>query len=263
MANSELTSALRIQGRVIWALILREVKCRYQGYKLGYTWALIEPLLHLAGWLLVMIFLKNRHALIGNSVITFVTTGLIPFRMFMSVASFVTTALKSNRPLLSYSVVMPVDLLISRWLLESATLIVVAIIIFSTLVLVGESPPPDNLVGIAAACAMLLLLGFGTGIFNAVMTQMFPFYEYVWDIVSRVMYFTSGIFFIVDNLPLIFQHYLWYNPAVHAVVMFRDAYYTEYKSNFPYPPYTLLFTVGLIFIGLALERRVRGRRFGE
>lgn len=263
MANTALASALQIQGRVIWALILRETRARYQGFKLGYLWALIDPLLHLGVWMLIMLFLRHRKAVIGDSVLIFVATGLLPFMMFRSVASFVENSLRSNRALLSYPIVFPFDLMFARFLLESATFIVVAIILFTGIVAAGQSRPPEHYPGLIAATACMLALGFGVGIFNAVMTLMSRLYDYVWNVASRLLYFSSGIFFIPDMLPLQIQYYLWFNPAAHGIEMFRDAFFADFTSDFPYPPYILGCAFVFGFIGLFFERRVRGTRRGE
>jgi capsular polysaccharide transport system permease protein len=256
-------SAARIQGRVIWAIMLREVRARYQGSRLGYAWALIDPLLHLAVWVTIMVVLRHRQALIGDSVLLFIATGLVPFMMFRTVSNFTAGALKANRALLSYPVVLPIDLLLSRWLLECATLCVVAIIIFTSLVLSGQAEAPDHYTGLVAASCCMFLLALGLGIFNGVMNILSELYSFLWSIFSRLLYFTSGIFFIPDQLPLELQYYLWFNPAAHGVEMFRDAYYADFTSNFYYPPYMLAWAVGLFAIGLFLERLVRGKRPGD
>lgn len=263
MANTALATALQIQGRVIWALILRETRSRYQGHKLGYLWALIDPMLHLAVWMLIMLFLRHRKAVVGDSVLIFIATGLIPFMMFRSVASFVDAALSSNRALLSYPIVFPFDLMFARFLLQSATFIVVTIIVFTGIVLAGQSRPPESYPGLIAASACMLSLGFGVGIFNAVISIMWRLYDYIWNVASRLLYFTSGIFFIPDMLPLQIQYYLWFNPAAHGVEMFRDAFFADFNSDFPYPPYILGCAFVFGFIGLFFERRVRGARRGD
>ena len=263
MASSELTAAVRIQGRVIWALILREVKSRYQGYRLGYFWALIEPCLHIGGWMVAFVILRQKQAPVGDSVVTFLATGLVPFIMFSTVANFVTQAMRANRPLLSYPIVQPLDLMVSRWLLESATLIVVATIIFTFLIMIGQSRPPDDLPLVILASICQFSLALGLGVFNAVITQMWSLYDYIWDLVSRLLYFTSGIFFLVDTMPQIIQYYMWFNPVSQGLTMFRDGYFGDFKSHYPSPAYMLFWAFTLLFIGLFFERRTRGRKPGD
>ena len=44
----ELAEAFSIQLRVIGALILREIRGRFGRAKLGYLWAIFEPLMHIS-----------------------------------------------------------------------------------------------------------------------------------------------------------------------------------------------------------------------
>ncbi|MCF6194451.1 MAG: hypothetical protein L3J46_09000, partial [Kangiellaceae bacterium] len=80
----ELTSALKVQGRVISALTLRETRSRYGNSKLGYFWALFEPFAHVLVFIGIFTAL-GRAPPIGESTGLFILTGIMPWLLYSNV----------------------------------------------------------------------------------------------------------------------------------------------------------------------------------
>ena len=116
--------ALALQGRVVWALVLREMRTRFGHSRLGYAWALGEPVV----FILVLSALKSAAgggvSALGTSIPVFFFTGIVPFLMFRRTTQQLGSAISANRALLNYPPVRPVDTLIARALLEIATMLV-------------------------------------------------------------------------------------------------------------------------------------------
>jgi tetratricopeptide (TPR) repeat protein len=70
---------LKTQGRVIHALIIRETRTRFGDSRLGYGWALIEPILHIALLSAVFSLLMHGNPPIGTHFFVFYYTGLIRY----------------------------------------------------------------------------------------------------------------------------------------------------------------------------------------
>jgi tetratricopeptide (TPR) repeat protein len=68
---------LKTQVRVIHALIIRETRTRFGGSRLGYGWALIEPVLHIALLWVMFSLLMHGTPPIGTHFFLFYYTGLI------------------------------------------------------------------------------------------------------------------------------------------------------------------------------------------
>jgi capsular polysaccharide transport system permease protein len=253
-------SPLRVQTRVIWALILKEVRILHRGKALGYVWAIIEPMAQMLGWLVFLTVLRQNPP-IGSSVITFIATGLLPITIFMKTHSAMMTALPMNRQFMNYPIVRPNDTIVAKFLLEAATAIVVMFIMFSILIVVGEAGPPHDLVRIIHAIFLIMAVSFGFGVFCAYLAQVATIYVRVIRFVSRILYLFSGIFFIPDLLPRNLWNIIWYNPLAHGVELFRSAYYPSFESRMPVPSYMIAWAVGLTLAGLMLSsiRRMRRR----
>ena len=74
---------LRTQGRVIHALIIRETRTRFGDSKLGYGWALLEPIAHILMLSLVFAVMMRGRPPIGDEFFIFYYTGIIPYHMFV------------------------------------------------------------------------------------------------------------------------------------------------------------------------------------
>ena len=107
-------------GRVILALMLREMSTRYGRTPGGYIWALLEPL----GGVLILAIgfsLLVRSPPLGTSFILFYATGMMPFDLFQKVSNATAKSLRFSRPLLAYPAVSWIDTLLARFLLNTLT----------------------------------------------------------------------------------------------------------------------------------------------
>ncbi|MEM6662293.1 MAG: sugar ABC transporter permease, partial [Pseudomonadota bacterium] len=103
--------------RVVHALMLREMITRYGSSRLGYLWAVIEPVGFIA--LLSVVFSQIAHAPpVGKSFPLFYATGYIAFHWVMETAGIVSRSIHVNRPLLVFPAVTPIDTLLARFLLQ-------------------------------------------------------------------------------------------------------------------------------------------------
>ena len=73
------------QCRVIHALIIRESRTRFGEAKLGYGWALLEPILHITMLSAVFSLMMQGRPPIGTHFFIFYFTGLVPYLMFVHI----------------------------------------------------------------------------------------------------------------------------------------------------------------------------------
>jgi len=72
------------QCRVIHALVIRETRTRFGDAKLGYGWALLEPILHITMLSAVFSLMMQGRPPIGTHFFVFYFTGLVPYLMFVN-----------------------------------------------------------------------------------------------------------------------------------------------------------------------------------
>jgi len=250
--------ALECQARVVGALILREMRVRFGRSQLGYLWAVAEPLAYVAAFSAMFHFL-DRHPPFGSSMAVFFAAGVLPFHLFRNLGNQLAGAFNANQALMTYPIVQPIDTILSRTILETATSLFVMLLVFGAFVTAGNAPMPANIMRIIEAIALLALLGFGYGLMSAVIITRIDAWQNVNRLIMTPMLFLSGVFYSLDALPPNVRGIVAWNPVIHGVEMFRDGYYTNYRAGDIKPFY--LFMCGLIvsFVALAMERTIRGR----
>lgn len=253
----EFRKGLRQQVVVIGALILREVRTRFGRHRIGYLWALVEPCLYISAWLAIYYWFRMGAMVHDMSPVLFMSCGLVPFLAFRRVATYVEDAISSNTSLLQFPLVKGVDTLLARFILESATQTFVGVLIFCSLILLGFAKAPSDMLLLFISSVALLLLGFGFGVFNCMIEAHFPAYGKCTSIIYRILFWSSGVFFLADKFPKPVQDVLWWNPVLHGIEMFRSSWSHTYSTSIGSIWYMLTWISSFLLVGLILERSAR------
>jgi capsular polysaccharide transport system permease protein len=235
------------------------VQTRFFGSALGFVIAIAWPVSHI----FILIGINGavgRAAPYGDDPALFFATGLLPFMCFNYMSRFTMLGVMLNRPLLGYPIVKVADILIARAILEvlNAGIVVIVTMIILTAMGVDVQPPRP----IDAMCALLacMLLGFGFGIVNGVIAGMFSFWLTPFSLFQILMWMASGVILVPDELPETARYWLSFNPALIGVEWMRSAFYEGYGlGELLDKRYMLGFAVTTLFVGLLMERAMRGR----
>ena len=99
----------------LWAMTEKEIKARYKHAVLGFSWAILSPLLHM----LIIGFIFSLFIKIPNYYL-FLLSGLLPWRFFSTSLSNTTTSFVQERSLLQKSKFpkesIPISIILSRFL---------------------------------------------------------------------------------------------------------------------------------------------------
>ncbi len=256
---TEVWEAVNTQARVIHALILRETLSRYGDHKLGFMWALLEPLFFvtvIAGSMAAM----RSDMPSGMPLVPFMITGFVPFVMFRNAMNQLKGAVSANRTLLGFPQVTIFDVIVARMLLESGVILFVFALILSMAHLLGFEIRVENPLGVLLACVSLLMLGSGLGFVLASITPIIPSSGQIAGILfGRPLFVTSGLFFTASSIPEPFRTWLLYNPVLHLMELLRSSFFYEFESNYGSWSYAGSWVVGMFAFGLltyqALKRR--------
>ena len=252
---------LRTQGRVIHALIIRETRTRFGDSKLGYGWALLEPIAHILMLSLVFAVLMRGRPPIGEEFFIFYYTGIIPYHMFVHTSSSMTYAIASNGSLLQLPLVGTFDVLMARGLLELLTDTLVAALLLAGFGALGLGALPQDFAGVSTSLLVVWLLGCGCGFLNAVINAFAKSWDKIWAQLTRLLYFCSGIFYVPGMMPEWIRDILAWNPVLHAVDWFRWSFFREYEPHWLDCSYLLTFAIVTLLAGLGLERGLQRRLY--
>lgn len=255
-AAHDLAEPLKVQGRVLLALMLREARTRYGRQRVGYLWALIEPILHI-----IVFYFIFRYTLrivpLGQSLAMFLATGLATYVGFSNVLNRTQGGFASNESLLAYPVVSVTDVFLARALLELATWIAVTIIILGALIATGLDPLPRSVLTMAAAIFLLFGIGFGVGMLVGIAAQFAPSLDTLLSVPFRILYFTSGVFFLPDVMPPAIRNVLAWNPVLQGITLFRMGYYGNYDSHLLDLKYLVIWSAVSVLGAFLVERLTR------
>jgi ABC-type polysaccharide/polyol phosphate export permease/Flp pilus assembly protein TadD len=250
---------LRTQRRVIAALVIRETRTRFADAKLGYGWALIEPVLHIMLLSAAFSLLLHGKPPIGGHFFIFYYTGLIPYHIFVHTSSGMSHAITGNSAVLQLPPVTSFDVIAARGLLEIITDVIVATILLAAFGAIGVASMPDDLWAPAMALLATAAFGCGFGYVNAVLTVFFRSWEKTYAQLTRVLYFISGIFYVPGMMPDWARDILAWNPLLHAIDWFRAGFFESYEPHWLDRSYLVILAVLALLGGLGIERGLRRR----
>lgn len=245
-----------MQLHVIHALILRETRTRFGKHSLGYVWAFMEPLTGV-GIFLIMFLFTGRIPPSGTDAVGFLCTGFLPYGLFNGTMGKARSAVGSNLALLYYPQVHTLDLVTSRCILETAT---IAITFFGAMLLntiATQHLPLDSALKTLAGLGFAALLGSGFGLVLNSLCLVVPTAEHFIGPLLRPMFWVSGLFFSVHELPSSTRDYFLLNPVLHIVELTRDGWFETYDHQYYSYAYIIYWILGLTFVGMVSEKMTR------
>lgn len=254
-SQSDFGRAAAVSARVIHALLLRESVTRYGRRSAGYVWALIQPMLQVGVMIAVFSFI-GRAAPVGDSLMVFFITGVIPLLMFRKSLTQGARAITSNRSLMNYPQVRAFELITARVLLESLTTTLVVLIIivfmqaFGGLSISAWISEPLELL---AALTALMLLSYGTAFLSAQIGRVFQQWSDLTSAMGRLLFFTSGLWYTLETLPPGLRKIVAYNPVAQIIEWIRDASIRGFDSPHINAVYPVAFGLVCLAVGLAIE----------
>ena len=240
--------------RSVFALMLREMVTTYGRSPGGYLWAVLEPVAAIA--LLSFAFsLAFRAPSLGVSFPLFYATGYLPFMLFHDVSAKTAGAIRFSLPLLNFSALTWVDVILARFFLNLFTHLVTAALVIGGLILLLDARATFDMAHVLAGFGLAALLALGVGLINAYLFLAFPAWERVWQVLTRPLFIMSGVFFLFEDLPQEIQGFLWFNPLFHLTGETRRGFYATYPADYVSLSFMLLLALGTGLVGVLLLSR--------
>jgi capsular polysaccharide transport system permease protein len=225
------------QGRVIGALIMREIQTRFGRHNMGFLWLFFEPLF--LGSMVGLLHYAHGQSLPGGiNPFLFSIVGYVPFFMFRSIINRAGSALHANLTLLFHRQVTPVDVMISRNLLEAASVTGVIVIILAVAAWWAEIWPA-NAALVFSGLVLMFLLCQGISMMLAAAVSRWEGFDRLIHPITYLMMPLSGAFYALAWLPAKFRDLLLWNPLANIHEMIRHGIFGE-----AFPSYYDLIYVG-------------------
>ena len=220
--------------------------------------AIVWPLTHLTVAFTAYLF-THKVAPIGDDPSVFAFTGLVPYIMCLYPARFTSITILQNKPLLNFTVVKPIHLVMARAILEALSAILALSLFVAALMAFGMATPPGDIYLLAETIGAVLFFSVSFGFFGILLIAIHPNFGTLVIVFSILgLYLSSGAVVPLTLAPAAVQEILSYNPLFEAVGLMRCAYFSAYDvSNYSL---SYIYFLGLVFtmLGLLSERLFRG-----
>jgi capsular polysaccharide transport system permease protein len=248
--NNSFLQQLKIQGRVIWALTLRESITRFGREGLGTLWLILEPAMFIIGVMLMFSALHADHA--GLSYAEYLAVSYPTLLFWRNGTGRVVKAIEINRPLLHHLPIRPIDIIYSRILLEFSGAAGSFILLFLVLIYVGVCQLPADILLMTYGYLLIIGFSFAFVMIMAALAELSDTIERVSHIILYLMLPFTGVFIPLYTLPEQIREYLLYMPLINAVECFHAGYYGGRMQTFYNIPYTIFSILVMLFFAYAL-----------
>ena len=240
---------------VVGALIVRDLKSRFSGDLLGYSWALLTPL----AWVFAIVasfVIIGRQTPISTDAISFVVAGVLPYIVFRYTITSMMKAYKINRFILHIDNVGVGEIMFAASLVElmngAAVYMVITLLNYLTFGYVEMNVFLVVLYGYILAW----LSGASLGYFFAQLSNLSETVVRVLPVIMRPMFWISGIFYTANEVPDSMMKYLSYNPLFQAIEIIRNGMFLGYKSRMADYLYPIIFSLFFIVAGYVVSSLV-------
>jgi capsular polysaccharide transport system permease protein len=260
-ALTPFSRALAIQGRVIGALLMREVITRFGRRNIGFLWLFVEPALFVLAVVALWSATKSVH---GSAlpIVPFALTGYAGFFLWRNVINRGATAVAPNLALLFHRNVRVLDLYFARFLLEICGGTIAFAVLYAAFMAVGWMMWPDDVLKIAIGWAMLAWSGIGLGLIFGALSQRSRVMDRIRSTLVYLFLPLSGAVFMVEWLPRATQEIVLWVPMVHATELIREGYFGAMVRSHYSISYVITANLVLTLLGLALVRGA-GKRHAD
>jgi len=258
-----LWQAIAAQGRVLVALILREIRTRHGNTVFGYLQDLMEmPIILLA--MLLMFTLTGRQSPYGDNIALFLITGVLPFYMVKKTATKGMGSVKRAGTFKRMMPVTPLDTGIAAMTVNFLTYTLILLGFLGVLAAFKFSSDaiPYAPQRVIEGFGVAMIFTYGLGIINGVVSFFAPTWTFIFGLLMRPMIFTSGIFYIPEEMPRAMIDIIKWNPLLHIIAWIRTGFYETYPTFILDRSFAVTVAIGTLLFGLTLDRAAR-RRFGR
>jgi len=253
--ETSMSNSIKVQARVIWALLMREIITRYGRHNVGFLWLFLEPMMFSIGITILWTYSGMSKGIIP--VAGFALTGYSAIVLWRNMVNRLANTSSANQGLLYHSQVKILDLILSRAFLEAAGVSISFIGLSFAFTALGLMNLPVDALQTVMAWFLLIWFVIGAGMIAAFAGVVSEVFDRVWHVMMYLTLPFTGAFSMVSWLPPTVQEILLWSPMVHAVEMLREGYFGGGVNAIYSVFYLMSCNLVLTLVGLVLIRKIR------
>lgn len=259
-ALRDIATSFRVQCRVVYALLLREIITRYGRHNLGFGWMIAEPATFCLGIVAIWSF---THGMEGGGhsvdIASFAITGYSTILNWRNTVGRCMEAVNPNRSLLFHRNVMIIDVYLARIILELGGVTLAIAGIYIVFIAFGLIAPPADLLKMLAGWLLLSWYSTAMAIFLGALSEYSELVDKIWHPLAYFQLPVSGAMVMASWLPPAYRKIELLFPVPNCVELYRSGYYGESVHAIYDVPYVVGFCLICTWLGLYLTRDVSTR----
>lgn len=250
----QLVLGLRVQCRVVGALVLRELHTRFGRDNIGYLWIFAEPML-LAS--VVAAIHNSSKSRAGIAPVALGLTGYCTYILFRSIVSRADSTLRANQPLLYHRTINILDMLVARAVLEYAANLTAFIILYLAAWELGYAELPARPLDLLLGFTLMLWWSFTFSMLICAGTHFSILMERLLHPFVYLLMPLSGAFFVLQWIPEPYRTWLSWFPMVQIFEIIRYGAFFQADERYVNLTYILGSCLFLTYLGLLAIRITR------
>ena len=245
--------ALSVLNYSVKGLIVRELTYRISIVKFGFGGVLLQTLGSMIVFLVVIGGLRRASTNIEPYInFLFLVPGIVLFNLFSECTIRNLNAYKANESLFYYRPVKPIDAVVARTSVEIFIHTLCYLLLIAIVSLTFEVFTVSNLPLLAILFLSLSVIGGGLGIISMTAGHMYPILLSIVPLLTRPLWFLSGVFYSLESIPQNIQPWISWNPIIQAIELSRSCILDNYiLSERISLGYLLIVTLFVGFAGMS------------
>lgn len=257
-ADATLMNSLRVQKRVLGALLVREMLSRYGRHNIGFLWLFVEPMIFTLGVTVLWTATKSVH---GSDlpITAFALTGYSSVLLWRNMPGRLIGALWGNSSLMYHRNIRALDIFIARLMIEFSGATISFFSLGLVFMSIGWLDMPEDFLKVIGGWLLIAWFGVSLAIALGALAYVSELVDKIWHPISYLMFPLSGAAFLVSALPPFAQNIVLYIPVVHGIEFLREGFFGSRAVAIYNLGYLIPFNLVLSVIALMLARWVSRR----
>jgi len=256
--SASFSDSLRIQRRVIGALLRREMLTRFGRHNIGFLWLFVEPMIFTIGVTILWTATKSVH---GSDlpIVAFALTGYSSVLLWRNMPGRCIGALQANLALMYHRNIKVFDIYAARLLLEFGGATISFSVLAVLFIAIEWMEPPADILQVFGGWLLIAWFGCALAMGLGALSYLSDLVDKLWHPFSYLLFPLSGAAFLVAALPLFAQEIVLWIPIVHGVEFVREGFFGPRARAVYDLGYLIPFNLVLTVISLIAVRYVSRR----
>ena len=249
---------------VIFALLLMEVQVRFGSKRMGYVWAIIDPMTKVIIFAAIKVLIMDMDVP-GLDFPVFLAISFFWYEFFRRVVASSMTVFRANKSLYNFKRVLPFDALFAMLILEFVVTLLSLIMFMGVLYYLEMDISIQDFRLVFVTIMWFTVFTFAIAIFSAVINSFYKNYQKFITFLFTPLMFVSGLFYAMEMIPSRFdtvKEYLLYNPVLQFMEMLHGNYFRALDTEYVDYNYLMIWTIIPLFLGLFLYRHSEKKIIG-